>query len=719
MRLISVELENVCQFRYQKVDFAPGLTAVIGRNGGGKSNLMKSVYAAISGDFGRNDGLKTDNICQYAKPTDTSKITSVLEHGGTTIEIVRSLRPVGTRLRLSSPGMPPVLITKAQEASDVISNMLGVSSRMLSDYVFVDQWSIFDFLSMMPAERAKAFQRLFRTESAEALWKILGEHHDKLVIPTPGIDKDVVTRRITENEEKYDSLSTEYASCKNQISTSDPRRDRKVCEDWNNKKSAQVRAKDLDTKQNTYGEECRQIDIKRNVLARELDAFRGYVTEHNDRNMSARKLLGAWAAHERLELQRSEVESRRALTLEDFMRGSSEPVRPAEYVSPRGDRLPITQFWRDYEAAKKRVTVGEHFMALLTINDPHCPTCGTPRCTFETHRADYEKQIEQDRSDLARMQIVIDGSASYDQAARAFTERNKYYGQIFRSLDEQLQMFTDIPKPDRPKHELEAEITEFADMERMLHQTQNELARLDGSYEQKQETLAQLARELQELQKVIQETTVTEVEAAQAQGRLDIHNELLQKEATLKGNLVVLEKALRDDRMCLAQLESIERQAHTERKWGEYSLDMRHLVHRDNLPRAVAQNYLDLMQDEINALLVRFDSPFTVATDDTLSFNATFKDGRRVPASRLSGGEKVLLALAFRVVVNDIFAKDLGLLCLDEPTAGLDDGNLSCLRIAIERLKELSSSRGLQVIMITHEKELAYLFDNVIEVGKD
>jgi DNA repair exonuclease SbcCD ATPase subunit len=76
----------------------------------------------------------------------------------------------------------------------------------------------------------------------------------------------------------------------------------------------------------------------------------------------------------------------------------------------------------------------------------------------------------------------------------------------------------------------------------------------------------------------------------------------------------------------------------------------------------------------------------------------------------------VLLGVSFRVAVNSMFASDLGLLVLDEPTAGLDKGNLACLQVAFERLRELSRSRGLQVVMITHEENLPAA-DNVIEIG--
>jgi ABC-type nitrate/sulfonate/bicarbonate transport system ATPase subunit len=89
--------------------------------------------------------------------------------------------------------------------------------------------------------------------------------------------------------------------------------------------------------------------------------------------------------------------------------------------------------------------------------------------------------------------------------------------------------------------------------------------------------------------------------------------------------------------------------------------------------------------------------------DDTLAFVADFGDGRQHPALRLSGGQKVVLALAFRVAVLGQLAAGVGLLCLDEPTAGLSRQSLTCVEVALDRLRALSSSTGLQVILVTHE----------------
>jgi DNA repair exonuclease SbcCD ATPase subunit len=140
------------------------------------------------------------------------------------------------------------------------------------------------------------------------------------------------------------------------------------------------------------------------------------------------------------------------------------------------------------------------------------------------------------------------------------------------------------------------------------------------------------------------------------------------------------------------------------------------VLHRDNLPRAVARDHLRALTADTNAVLGDFLAPFRVEAEDDLSFRADFHDGRSQPAGRLSGGEKVVLAVGFRLSVNSVFAQDVGLLCLDEPTVGLDEHNLGCLRTALGRLRDLSRARGLQVILVTHERSLMPLFDKVIDL---
>jgi exonuclease SbcC len=109
--------------------------------------------------------------------------------------------------------------------------------------------------------------------------------------------------------------------------------------------------------------------------------------------------------------------------------------------------------------------------------------------------------------------------------------------------------------------------------------------------------------------------------------------------------------------------------------------------------------------------------PFNIKLEDDLSFTANF-GSHEVPATRLSGGQKIMLTIAYRLAINFTFATNLGLLCLDEPTVGLDDANLGALEKAFERLKQFSLANGVQIVVVTHEKGISHLFDHTIDLSR-
>jgi exonuclease SbcC len=80
-----------------------------------------------------------------------------------------------------------------------------------------------------------------------------------------------------------------------------------------------------------------------------------------------------------------------------------------------------------------------------------------------------------------------------------------------------------------------------------------------------------------------------------------------------------------------------------------------------------------------------------------------FYGGREVDSDRLSGGEKVALALAIRLAIGDVLgAQKLGFFILDEPTIHLDSENKKKLQEVFASLGELAG----QTIVITHDEEL-------------
>ena len=92
------------------------------------------------------------------------------------------------------------------------------------------------------------------------------------------------------------------------------------------------------------------------------------------------------------------------------------------------------------------------------------------------------------------------------------------------------------------------------------------------------------------------------------------------------------------------------------------------------------------------------------------------RDGQWVPVQNLSGGEFYDAALALRIAISALKAKELGLLILDEPTHNLDADATEALAHLLNQLPEYGLFR--QIIVITHDETLqkaatgtVYLFE--------
>ncbi|MGA9839670.1 MAG: hypothetical protein WBS16_04455, partial [Thermoplasmata archaeon] len=110
------------------------------------------------------------------------------------------------------------------------------------------------------------------------------------------------------------------------------------------------------------------------------------------------------------------------------------------------------------------------------------------------------------------------------------------------------------------------------------------------------------------------------------------------------------------------------------------------------------------------------EDPSLVARTDVAFTPAVAIEGEWTPAEALSGGERTSLALAFRLalaqVVRSLGNLRLETVLLDEPTDGFSPEQ-------VVRMGELLGELDLpQVILVSHEDELAGIADRVIRVEK-
>ena len=127
-------------------------------------------------------------------------------------------------------------------------------------------------------------------------------------------------------------------------------------------------------------------------------------------------------------------------------------------------------------------------------------------------------------------------------------------------------------------------------------------------------------------------------------------------------------------------------------------------------------SYLTELNDICNRFLDFFGNPFSVEITRDFEVIVTRPDGYTCRGRRESGGRKCVLSIVMRFAINQLFAKRVGLIALDEPTAYLDEDNLEFVAGLIENIPRIFQEMGTQIIVITHERTLVSAFDHVIDV---
>ena len=89
MILETLNLVNFCQHRNLTLNFSPGLNAIVGPIGSGKSNILKAMRFLFTNKSG-NAGKKEDDITYSLETGVASSVSTVSSHRGVGFELFRS-----------------------------------------------------------------------------------------------------------------------------------------------------------------------------------------------------------------------------------------------------------------------------------------------------------------------------------------------------------------------------------------------------------------------------------------------------------------------------------------------------------------------------------------------------------------------------------------------------------------------------------------------------
>lgn len=717
MRILSLKLQNIGRHEHLYWEFQPGLIGIFGPNGSGKSSAIDAgAYAALTNDFGRVVGGKEGAIRQQAESHEPAVITLKAEHQGTEFEITRTLQP-GSKHKLTSSALPKP-ITKAGEIKVWVEETLGLNRSLIDDYLFVGQRDLTAPFNASAVVRAKSLSRLCKTMHAEKCWEALGKQleADRPLAGQVIDTSDGIRKRIGEYKTKLKQAKGEHKKAKEGVLS-------------NAKRLAAEGVIKKRERQDLVSAELEQAE-KRGLLL--LTMTREAFTKAKDSETLCdraeddreKKACLAQVAEQKIKSYRQDLKAwlRRQQCAEHLEALQGKDISLPEKPACADDVEKNREVWT---AAKVDVSRCKKWINAIEFGAGACDSCGAPMDSIATKErlAKCETELPVYEQSVQDHHALILAGQDYKHHLRDALADRENHERLLQQAQAALDACGSVEKPKKVDEESQQELVAAATTaHELLHGNKSKsiiglLAGLRALDKSKNELKGQhkaAKTRADELEKEVAENEFTDEQVLKCERMLKRDEISRQLAAAAQALLDAHQTSLNEQREELERVQTLLSRSVRAGTWMKLQERMREVLHRDRLPRRVHRRALHRMESGVNGILEQFDSPFWVRTDDELRFVAYFPDGTIMPAEGLSGGEQSVLALAFRWTLNSLFASQVGMLVLDEPTAWIDTRNLDCLEKALTNLRGLVQSQGYQVIIITHHQQLQRVFDQVI-----
>ena len=181
---------------------------------------------------------------------------------------------------------------------------------------------------------------------------------------------------------------------------------------------------------------------------------------------------------------------------------------------------------------------------------------------------------------------------------------------------------------------------------------------------------------------------------------------------TLKEQYEKNKKELEDN---IQEYEIIEKEQTWLKDYNKLLEKIRELYSKNGVQKDLREASKPQIELETNRIFNDFNFNYD-EIELNEDYDITIKKGEEIlDVSMLSGGEKIVVALALRLAIAKVISKQKNeLLILDEPTVHLDEERKQDL-IEILRQSDVSN----QMLIVTHDSDLIGISENIIEIRKN
>ena len=687
MKIDAVVLENIRSHTKSTVLFTHGFNCVVGGVGCGKSSLLYAIDFALFGET--VSGRTFDYLLREG--SDSCKVTLQFTQNGNTYKLTRGLRRRGKSILqdIEQLKLYEDECLLASMKTDAIAEQLraitGLDRELYREIVWFRQEHLKELLDAKPRDRQTRLDQLFGLADYETAWTNLAQYKRDYENELSFFQKDADVTSIEKLSADYNRTSEEFMNLELELESAEQR----VARAKNAWDEAEAELKRLEDKKQAM-EELKRREARLNAnlnntsrlladLAEQVEGKKLIISNFMQRQTSLDNQIKLCIA----KLEQAGLPSGQQLDqLNSCLAGFDEK---------------ITTLRAEQEATSRSLQQDQKRLLELSNGGGECPLCSQP--LSGDYRTDLLHSIQHENMEREKLinRLRLDA---------ADLQKNK------RDASEAIKS-------------LQQGLSRSEDFKARIAEEEGNLKKINGNLEIQQQLEADQRVELQKLQAEIAGFDLSELQEAKTRSNDAMRSfYAVQSDLQTKKNRKTdLDRRLDDtkNRIDLAQ-QKLDRMDKI-RRTVELLSAIRD-AYRSIQPK-LRLEFVKLLRNFVQQIidsLVGSETPLlNVVIDETYTPYVKSEAGVNREVSNLSGGERTLLAFAYRLGLGQLIMQSrtghgLSMLMLDEPTENLgsEDGSIERLAEAISKFKAIE-----QIVAVTHSEAFAAKGDHVVILEKE
>jgi exonuclease SbcC len=687
MKIEAIQLENIRSHIKTTIPFTRGFNCLVGGLGCGKSSVLYSIDFAL---FGEPVGRSYDYLLREG--SDYGKVTVQFFQNGNTYSISRGLRRRGKNIGQDFEALKLfheekiIAFQKADAIAEQLKTITGFDRDLWREIIWIRQEHLKELIDAAPRERQRRLDSMFGLSDYEVSWSNIGQHlrdyeTEKRILEK---DPDVTSKENLAHE--YDRATEEYTLLEIEVQDA--------------QENLQLAKKGLEDAETML----KQVEEKKLVIEelrrKEARVHTNVINIEESISSLVGRIEGKKTILNNLQQRLTNIDSQTNLRWKTL----------TEVGFPKDGKLEnLNQLLNDFDekisnlkAEKEAISRNmlndkKRLEQLSTENDNQCPLCLQPlNDEYKTAMIQRIKSEDtQSKKTIFELQCRIEKLQNTKKTANEACTN------------------------------LQAISSKTEDVKNRLTEEQNAFDDLQAELQEKQKSLGILNKQLGDLRFEIERFDMADFEAARNQRErlfkkfYSIESDLRTKENRKKDRLQSLD--IIKERIDVAQqkTERIEKITKTVEALSAIRDAYRSI--QPKLRSEIVRVLRSFVQQVLDDLVGGEASQLNVSVDDTYTPYIKSESGVDREVSNLSGGERTLLAFAYRLGLGQLIMQSktghgLSMLLLDEPTEnlGTEDGSISRLGESISRFKAIE-----QIIAVTHSEDFAEKAGHVIVLEKE